>query len=652
PNYPTIYIPSTSPKRTFIHPWGPPIQLFIYNHHNSTPFSPSQSASILSKVIPFTMNQQPQIFDSGLELASSVANSDLLPTSWSSVTSLYSETKANPHVASASNLSPRFRMYQHEKCTVVAFVTSPIYSPGQGGGDSELLVSSEELRKQTFPQLDFLCSKANPSFAVHNAAVTCFASLFSDLQALTSQLIVTKPNEASLKSTLIVTGHSLGGSIASLFTLWLLDRMSSKKPSKKLPLCITFGSPLMGDRGLQRAISQRSTWNSCFLHAIASGDRLPSFFLQTNNKGYKPFGTFMFCSGDGKSCDCVEDPEIVSILLSHKANGFGAGSADSGSGSVDGYGKLVESLKSGVVCRGSCELGGPVGDSLQAGIVLQLQSIGISPHQQQQNQSIKKMAEEMEKKTKFTALRKRSATEQSRKVQETKVKMAYFEWYKKDSKINRGTCYYDSYKSQTTIADMEIAKHKKFLTNYWRDLVEDAESRPQKEGSFFRTTFLYGGTTYRRMVEPLDIAEFYREGRTNYTTQGRSNHYVLLEKWLEDDAKGKKATKKDKKHGPGDNLTEDSCFWANVEEALIRVRMVKKGGGSGEAKKWLVEFSGYVMGQIENYGVDSEIFFVESSFMIWWKEFQEVLGIVGSGDSQLVQYMKSGNYRYYGSTSV
>ncbi|CAN1322132.1 Senescence-associated carboxylesterase 101 [Linum perenne] len=578
-------------------------------------------------------------FNSGLELASSVANSDILHLSWSSITSLYSANQQQQpqhhdqqqSASSNSNLSPRFQIYKlNNNTTVLAFITSPVYSlrhhlqqQGAGGGGSELLVSSDELRKQNFPHLDFLCSKVNPSFSLHNAAVTCFASLFNDLSDLTSQLIVSKPNEVTLKSTLIVTGHSLGGSIASLFTLWLLDRMSSKKPSKKLPLCITFGSPLIGDKALQRAISQRSTWNSCFLHVSAASSYSPTILLlpliATSH-----FGTFMFCSEDGQSCDCVDDPEIVSILLLRSVN---MGSNEGYS--VDGYGKMVENLKSRVICRGSSGLGGGsvIEDSLQAGIALQLQSIWISPDQ--------------------------SATVQSRKIHETKVKMAYFEWYKKDSK-NRGIGYYDSYKSQSTIADMEIAKHKKFLTNYWKDLVEDAESRPQKEGSFFRTTFLYGGTNYRRMAEPLDIAEFYREGKRGYRIQGRSKHYVLLEKWQKDDAAEKKARDQDKKkkRGPGDNMNEDSCFWADVEEALIWVRLVKKNDGSSseEAKKCLVEFLRYVMEQIEKYEVDSEIFLVQSSFMIWWKEFQEVMGIVvGDGNYPLVEYMKSGKYRYYGS---
>ncbi|CAI0407853.1 unnamed protein product [Linum tenue] len=85
-------------------------------------------------------------------------------------------------------------------------------------------------------------------------------------------------------------------------------------------------------------------------------------------------------------------------------------------------------------------------------------------------------------------------------------------------------------------------------------------------------------------------------------------------------------------------MTEDSCFWADVEEALFAVRLLKQkgsggGGKSSEAKNRLVEFQRYVMEQIGNFAVDSEIFLGESSFMVWWKEFQGVAGIVGSGSS-------------------
>lgn len=54
-------------------------------------------------------------------------------------------------------------------------------------------------------------------------------------------------------SKLIITGVALGGSIASLFTLLLLESIDSKN---KKPICITFGSLLIGDKILQQAKSQ------------------------------------------------------------------------------------------------------------------------------------------------------------------------------------------------------------------------------------------------------------------------------------------------------------------------------------------------------------------------------------------------------------
>ncbi|CAI0455587.1 unnamed protein product [Linum tenue] len=240
----------------------------------------------------------------------------------------------------------------------------------------------------------------------------------------------------------------------------------------------------------------------------------------------------------------------------------------------------------------------------------------------------------------------------SRKLNDIKIKMAFLEWYKKDCK-NKCVGYYDSYKNQRATSDMDIAKHKKYLTNYWKEMVEEAESHPQKEGAYVRMTWLYAGNTYRKMVEPLDIAEYYRKTENrDYVKQGRSKHYVLLEKWWKEDCESHHPMDLlSKKRNVDGNFTEDSCFWAHVEEARFSCGQKGSGGGgeSSEAKNRLVEFQRYVMEQIENYAVDSEIFLRESSYMVWWKEFQEVVAIVGSGSSSLVEYMKSGRYLSYGS---
>lgn len=62
-------------------------------------------------------------------------------------------------------------------------------------------------------------------------------------------------------------------------------------------------------------------------------------------------------------------------------------------------------------------------------------------------------------------------------------------------------------------------------------MVEEAEINPQKGSAALRKSWLYPGTSYRRMVEPLAIAEYYRNGGRDYITN-RDKHFVLLEKWF------------------------------------------------------------------------------------------------------------------------
>jgi len=132
---------------------------------------------------------------------------------------------------------------------------------------------------------------------------------------------------------LIVTGKGLGGSIASLFTISLLDKIGS---TKNRPLCITFGSPLVGDRKLQQAISRSSNWNSCFIHVVSCNDSLPRLFI-TN---YMPFGIFLFCSDSDSTC--FENPTSsldMIVTLSSKMGGQNKGFK------LDEYGNIVENLR-------------------------------------------------------------------------------------------------------------------------------------------------------------------------------------------------------------------------------------------------------------------------------------------------------------------
>ena len=235
--------------------------------------------------------------------------------------------------------------------------------------------------------------------------------------------------------------------------------------------------------------------------------------------------------------------------------------------------------------------------------------------------------------------------------------MALLEWYKKDSK-NRNIGYYDSYKKMYSTSDQDVSSYRKNLTNYWKEMVQESLMKPQKEGSSLRTRWLYGGTTYRRMVEPLDIAHYYLNeyhvnGGKDYVTTARSSHYKQLEDWFVEAAAttiGSNVTK-DKVESI---LTLDSCFWAHVEEALISCKKLNEKSSDiekDEATRKLVKFENYVYGLLKEYAVSPEIFLGESSYMAWWNQYKKIKGI--SYSSKLTYFMSNAdnyNVQYVGGT--
>ena len=171
---------------------------------------------------------------------------------------------------------------------------------------------------------------------------------------------------------LIITGHSLGGSVAALFTLYLLDSMNKK--SKCRPICITFGSPLLGDFDLQH-----SQWNSFFLHVVSNKDPVPGLFLPSSRSPstsshsqtsvYKPFGTYLLCSEHG--CACFDDPDLILKILTV------ASSEVSGELQVVDYGEMLRNLKNKAIWKGPQLAGERSGNPFSDGIVMELKTIGI-----------------------------------------------------------------------------------------------------------------------------------------------------------------------------------------------------------------------------------------------------------------------------------
>ncbi|CAN6873137.1 unnamed protein product [Brassica oleracea] len=512
----------------------------------------------------------------GFELGKLVLSSGLLHISWNKISELRA---SRAHQVQTPGLG--IKIFQETEYTVVVFVAPPINITCPLNSASTLLSGTQDQNP-----FHFLCSE-KISFSLHTPAFQLFVSAYNNnLLHLKSKLL----HLLESKEHVIITGAALGGSVASLFTLWLLERV---EPTLKRPLCITFGSPLIGDAKLHE-ILENSLRNSCFLH-VAYASQTPI------NTDFKPFGTFLICFDS--ECISIDDPEAVMELL-------GGTNTDQVVGLID-YGKVLDRLDQTVM------------------------------------EDSRLMIDDVISRIDERAEKKKLRYDQLKKLNDIKISMIYIEWYKKKSKMEK-TGYYDRFKSHLASSvspfDIDIEKRKREVNDYWRSLVEEVEKKPQSEKSLLKTRSLFSGNNYRRMVEPLDIAEYYHNGGREYRASGRSRHYVMLEKWFkEEKIEPVRCVKRDL----SDFLTFDSCFWSEVEEALIVSKCLQTQEGEREVLlRKLVRFEEYVWEMIRKREVSPEIFLEKSSFMKWWKEYKEI--IKGFHSSHFTKFMNDRMYESYG----
>ncbi|KAG4383364.1 hypothetical protein GLYMA_13G069000v4 [Glycine max] len=539
----------------------------------------------------------PQSFGCGLVQASFVTSSGLLNKVWSVISS-----RDKGIVSYSGNNGLFWKVSEDSGLTVVAFEVNPGF---------DLLsdfVSSSYLKKNNFNHFEFLCTKKNPDFSVNKSAVDLFSENLQRLDELKSKI--------DSSPRLIVTGYGVGGPIASLFTLSLLGNKKKKDDKKKSsekkkpPLCITFGSPLVGNNKFQEAISRSSTWSSCFLHVVSIKDPVPKR-LNPQTSAYMPFGTFLFCSDINSTC--FENPESVLEILVSSINDQNQGFQPKD------YSNIV------------------------------LWEAGLTPDMQQQhlNIDINALVTKLEELENKFIYQKRVKFYPSKKLNVMKIEMSKLGWYKRYCK-NHNIGYYDSFKRGITTSDLDAIQCQQSLRNYWIDMVEEAEMKPQTEGAAFCTRWLFGGTNYKRMVEPLDIADYYRSGGKDYVAKGRSRHYIVLEEWLEEEKKDTSDSNSTNKKNVESILTFDSCFWAHVEEAILSCKVLEDVQSSVTEKEEetgkLLEFEKYVYGLLTKYEVSSEIFLEHSSYMTWWNQYKAIKNKETSYNSALADFMSNPDY--------
>lgn len=182
--------------------------------------------------------------------------------------------------------------------------------------------------------------------------------------------------------------------------------------------------------------------------------------------------------------------------------------------------------------------------------------------------------------------------------------------------------YYDAFKRQKdSKIDFEANIKRIELSGIWDEIIDLLQNYELPDGFEVRENWLKLGRDFRQLVEPLDIANYYRHLKNDdcgpYMENGRPRRYKFTQRWSEH------ASKIDFRP------ISSSSFWAEVEELRnekfedikVKLEALEKA-----LQKWQGE------GKLGKH-----VFSDGSTVSDWWKTFPEQY----RSTSCLAQYMIS-----------
>ncbi|KAJ9677601.1 hypothetical protein PVL29_022535 [Vitis rotundifolia] len=449
--------------------------------------------------------------------------------------------------------------------------------------------------------------------------------------------------------------------MAILATLYLLEK---PEPNQSPPRCVTFGSPLVGDRIFGHAV-RREKWSDHFIHFVMRYDVIPRIMLGPSsehkqildffNPGsesfkktidsslgfyssvmrnaslvanydacnfmgcripaletlrnfivlspYRPFGTYIFCTGSGKLV-VVRNPNAVLQILFYCAAWSQEEDAEAAKKGLNEHlaykNELQKSLgKQNVVYLDHLEELPVSSDGSPATVNAALNDLGLST----QAMLCLQAAGELEKRK--SRNQDKIINDYKQKIEGELRKLSKY----KEKAETCGLGYYDSFKLQEKEDDFQANVSRLVLAGYWDEMMEMLKAYELPDEFEKRQELIQLGTNYLRMIEPLDIANFYRHAKDEetgfYVKKGtRPKRYRYIQSWLEH------AEKK-----PSGSHSE-SCFWAEVEDLRIKTR---SNGSSPEIKQKVQQLGQNLVKWIDDESLGKDVLLENSTFVKWWK---------------------------------
>uniref|UniRef100_A0A0A9H6N0 EDS1 EP domain-containing protein n=1 Tax=Arundo donax TaxID=35708 RepID=A0A0A9H6N0_ARUDO len=203
---------------------------------------------------------------------------------------------------------------------------------------------------------------------------------------------------------------------------------------------------------------------------------------------------------------------------------------------------------------------------------------------------------------------KRIDDENCKKIQEA---LKSLNDYKRTCELH-GVSYYDSFKVQREVHDFNANVRRLELAGLWDEIVEMLRRRELPDGFEAREEWVRLGTLYRRLVEPLDIANYYRHSKNedtgSYLSKGRPRRYKYTQKWHE----------QLQRIPFGSSL--ESCFWAVVEELQAEM---SNGRAFNDLRDRIVNLESDAQGWLTSGSLGKDVLLSSSSFVMWWKMLPE-----------------------------
>lgn len=167
--------------------------------------------------------------------------------------------------------------------------------------------------------------------------------------------------------------------------------------------------------------------------------------------------------------------------------------------------------------------------------------------------------------------------------------------------------YYDAFKISKDEKDFHANVRRTELTGIWDEIIEMLKRYELPDGFEVQKEWVELGTRYRRIVEPLDIANYYRHAKDEdtgpYLVNGRPKRYRFTQKWREHALR----------MPSGSSL--ESCLWAEAEE----LRRSGCNNGYEVIRERILALERKLDEWIRDRQLGDEFFFDASTFVKWWK---------------------------------